>query len=100
MEENTLPPNNSNGKSKTSYSNTEVIKRNSIIVIVYSCQIFGAIQTNIVILLLLLLLLGRVNIVELQPLLNVDLNHIQKKIDELCRKERSMQQIEGELIAK
>jgi hypothetical protein len=38
-------------------------------------------------------------VVDLPPLLNVDLSHVQKKVDELVRRDRKLQLIDGELIA-
>ncbi len=38
--------------------------------------------------------------VELQPLLKIDLAHIEKKIDELMKKDKQLQLIDGEIIAK
>lgn len=43
--------------------------------------------------------LGRVNIMELQPILNVDSNHIEKKVDDLIKKNKNIQLVEGELVA-
>jgi len=42
---------------------------------------------------------GRVNITELQPILNVDFSHIQRKVEDIVKKNRSIQLIEGELIS-
>jgi len=41
---------------------------------------------------------GRLNVLELQPLLNVDLSHIERHVEELVRRERSVQLVDGELI--
>lgn len=42
---------------------------------------------------------GRINVVELQPLLNVDMAHIEKKVNDLVKKDRRLQLVEGELIS-
>jgi len=42
---------------------------------------------------------GRLNVIDLQPLLNVDLNHIQRKVDEIVKKNKQLQLVDGELIA-
>jgi len=42
---------------------------------------------------------GRINITELQPLLNIDLAHIEKKVDELVKKDAQYRLVQGELIS-
>lgn len=36
---------------------------------------------------------------ELQPILNVDSAHIEKKVDDLIKKNKSIHLVEGELVA-
>lgn len=42
---------------------------------------------------------GRINLTELQPLLNIDLAHIEKKVDELVKKDAQYRLVQGELIS-
>jgi len=42
---------------------------------------------------------GRINVVELQPLLNVDLSHIEKKVAELVKRDKQLQLVDGELLS-
>jgi len=41
---------------------------------------------------------GRVNLVELQQSLNIDLSHIETKVNELVKNDRSLTLILGQLI--
>jgi len=43
---------------------------------------------------------GRVNLVDLQQSLNVDLSHIEAKVNELVKNDRSLTLILGQLINK
>jgi hypothetical protein len=38
--------------------------------------------------------------VELQPLLNLDLSHIEKKVEEMLKKDKQLQQVDGEIISR
>lgn len=42
---------------------------------------------------------GRVNVVELQPILNVDLSHIEAKVNSIVQKDRNLSLVDGEIIA-
>eukprot|EP01097_Dermamoeba_algensis_P009643 TRINITY_DN6880_c0_g1_i1.p1 TRINITY_DN6880_c0_g1~~TRINITY_DN6880_c0_g1_i1.p1 ORF type:complete len:728 (+),score=218.78 TRINITY_DN6880_c0_g1_i1:52-2235(+) len=42
---------------------------------------------------------GRLNVVDLQPILNVDLSHIEAKVQEIIAKDRTLQYDNGEIIA-
>jgi len=41
---------------------------------------------------------GRINLIELQPLLNIDLSHIELKVDEIMKKDPQLQLVQGEII--
>lgn len=43
---------------------------------------------------------GRVNVLDLQPVLNVDLAHIEAKVAELLKKDKRLQLINGEIITR
>ena len=45
-----------------------------------------------------LLLLGRINVVDLHQILNVDLRHVESKVDELLKRDDSLVLIQGDLI--
>lgn len=47
-----------------------------------------------------LLNVGRINLVELQQALNVDLSHIETKVNELLRSDKNLTLILGQLIDK
>ena len=42
---------------------------------------------------------GRVNLVELQELLNVDLSHIESKVHEIVRTESSLNLVLGQIVS-
>jgi len=43
---------------------------------------------------------GRINILELQPLLNIDLSRIESKISEMVKRDKKLRVVNGDLIAK
>ena len=43
---------------------------------------------------------GRVNLVDLQQTLNVDLSHIESKVNELVKNDRSLTLVLGQLISR
>lgn len=43
---------------------------------------------------------GRIAILELQPLLNVDLEHIERKVAEMVKNDQELHLVDGELISK
>ena len=45
------------------------------------------------------LISGRVNLVELQELLNVDLSHIESKVHEIVRTESSLNLVLGQIVS-
>jgi len=44
--------------------------------------------------------LGRVNVLDLQPVLNLDLVHIEAKIQELLKKDKRLRLLNGEIITR
>ena len=44
------------------------------------------------------MLLGRINVVDLHQLLNVDLSHVETKVEELRKHDKSLDFIQGDLI--
>jgi len=43
-------------------------------------------------------LLGRINVVDLRQLLNIDLSHVEAKVEELLKHDKTLVLIKGDLI--